>query len=65
MPRHLYLFEYVDRPLLDIGELLPEEPPPRPQVFYRCPRGCGATARTPKRCRACGVKMSRVRELVP
>lgn len=59
--RHLYLHEYPDRPLLDLGSV--PEMPLKPERFYRCPGGCGATAPTPKRCRVCNVKMKRVCEV--
>lgn len=58
MSRHLYLFEYVDRPPLDLGPV--PERREMPVLTYRC-GSCGATAGTPKRCRACNQKMTRVR----
>lgn len=56
-PGHRYLFEYPDRPLLDLG-YFPPTPPPQKRKEYRCPK-CMSAALTPKRCRACNVKMTR------
>lgn len=60
--KHLYMHEYIDRPMLDLGPVV--ELPPKRERFYRCPgEGCGATASTPKRCRGCNLKMRRVFEV--
>lgn len=54
---HLYLYEYPDRPPLDLGPI-PDVQSKRRVKVYVCPK-CGVTSKTPKRCRKCNVSMKR------